>query len=198
MKAKFLLLNFLILFTYSFTTFSQQRPQIRFEELMINAELDYKNIIEARDAALMLQIPISIYLEEGIFIEAKAVESGKPVYAVIRNLLHPYENSDVMFYEEVEAVYNLEGARINYGSGNNSNPDIGLTQTNSHLRSTVINYLLVSESSNNSVMLLDFDTGDLIAGFYTSAKTPFLLPKQARQSPRNTISISDQTEDDVI
>jgi hypothetical protein len=198
MKTRIFLLNTLIMLAFSFTTFSQQRPQISFEDLMINAELDYKNIIEAREAALMLQLPISIYLEEGIFIEAKAVENGKPVYAVIRNLLHPYENSDVMFYEEISATFNIENARINSGSGQIINPDLGFSQTNNTLENINANYLLVSESSNNSVMLLDFATGNLVMANFIPPQSNISVLKQARQSPRSTISISDQTGDVIF
>jgi hypothetical protein len=198
MISRILLPSTLILLTYSFTTFSQQRPQISFENLMINAELDFKNIIEARDACLTLEIPFSIYLEEGIFIEAIGVENEKPVYSVIRDLLHPFKMGDVMYYEEIETSYNIEGARINYGNGITINPDAGLSTLNSNLESTLINYLFISESSNNSVMLLDFNNGDLIDLAFIPPQGNLSLPKQARQSPRRTISISDQTEDVVF
>ena len=193
MNTRIFLLSTLIMLAISFTTFSQQTPQISFEDLMINTELDYKNIIEAREAALNLQIPLSIYLEEGIFIEAKGVENNRPVYAVIRNLLHPYENSDVMFYEEVASTFNIENARINSGSGQIINPDLGFSQTNNTLENINANYLLVSESSNNSVMLLDFATGDLLIPDFIPPQSNLSVLKQARQSPRTTITISDQT-----
>jgi hypothetical protein len=198
MKTKNLLHSVLMLLILSFSGFSQERPEISFEELMINAELDYKNIIEAREIALYEEIPISIYLEEGIFIEAKGVEKNKPVYAVIKNLLHPYENSDVMFYEEVLSSFNLENARINYGSGIIVNPDVGKPVRNPSTANRTINYLLVSESSNNSVMLLDFATGDLVMPDFIPPQSNISVLKQARQSPRSTISISDQTGNVIL
>jgi hypothetical protein len=178
--------------------FSQESPNVTFEDLMLNAESDYTNIIEARKAALRSGAPINIYLEGGIFIEAIGIENEKPVYSVIKNLLHPFENNGVKYYEEIETLYNLEDARINYGNGIIINPDIGFSTVNSHLENTVINYLFISESSNNSVMLLNFNTGDLINPAFIPPQSNLSLPKQARQSPRNTISISDQTEDVVF
>lgn len=198
MKTRFFLLSTLIMLVFSFTTFPQQRPQISFEDLMINAELDYQNIIEAREAALNMQIPLSIYLEEGIFIEAIGVENQKPVYSVIKNILHPFENSDVMFYEEVSSTFNTEEARINSGSGQIINPDLGFSQTNNTLENINANYLLVSESSNNSVMLLDFATGNLVMPDFIPPQSNISVLKQARQSPRSTISISDQTGDVIL
>lgn len=198
MKSKNLLLSIMMLLVISVASFSQQRQQISFEDLMLNAELDYMNVIESRIAALNTGAPINIYLEEGIFIEAKGVENGKPVYAVIRDLLHPAENSDVMFYEEVLLSFDIESARVNYGDGRIANPSVGMAQVNPRAENSAINYLLVSESSNNSVMLFDFATGDLVKPDFVPPQTILSLPKQARQSPRTTISISDQTEDVVF
>lgn len=198
MKSKILLLDIIMLLVFSVVSFSRERPQISFEDLIVNAELEHMNEIESRIAALNAGIPISIYLEEGVFIEAKGVENGKPVYAVIRNLLHPADNSDVMFYEEVLLSFDIESARVNYGDGRIANPSVGMAQINPRAANSAINYLLVSESSNNSVLLLDFTTGDLVKPDFIPPQSNFSLPKQARQSPRTTISISDQTGDVVF
>ncbi|MFO7525244.1 MAG: T9SS type A sorting domain-containing protein [Ignavibacteriaceae bacterium] len=198
MKTRLLLFSVLAVLIYPLTAISQQRPQISFEDLMLNAELDYKNILAARDASLNLAIPVSIYLEEGIFIESKGVENNKPVYAVVRDLLNPYNNSDVMFYEEVASTFNIENARINSGSGQIINPDLGFSQTNNTLENINANYLLVSESSNNSVMLLDFATGDLVMPDFIPPQSNLSVLKQARQSPHTTISISDQTGNVIV
>src|SRR5690606_33219023 len=117
MKTIKLLLSILILLILSFTGFSQERPEISFEALMLNAEQNYKYIKEARELTIEQEVPFSIYLEEGIFIEAKAVEDGKPVYAVIRNFQHPQENSDVMFYNDIVSSFNLDNARLSYSNG---------------------------------------------------------------------------------
>jgi hypothetical protein len=198
MKLKFLLFNICIMLIYT-VSFSQEVPKIGFEELMINAEMDHLNVIQARKEALKKKIPLSIYLEEGIHIEAKGIENDKPVYAVIKNILHPFENGSVMFYEEIAESFNLEGARINYGNGVILNPDVGLNEVHqNNISNRAANYLLVAESGSNSVLLLDFLTGDLVNPNFIPPQSNLSVAKQARHSPRGTISISDQTEDVVF
>jgi hypothetical protein len=197
MKTRLLLIAVFAVLIYPLTAISQQRPQISFEDLMINAESDYRHIFEAREAALNQEIPFSIYLEEGIFIEAKAVENGKLVYAVIRNLLHPQENNDVMFYNEILTSFNLDDARLSYSNGLIVNPDLGFP-SGSTIENRNANYLLVVESSNNRVMLLDFNSGDLIDAEFIPTQNNFILPKHAMQSPHTTITVSDQSADVVF
>jgi hypothetical protein len=103
-----------------------------------------------------------------------------------------------MFYEEVAASFNLENARINYGNGIIVNSALGMTWSNTQIENSLLNYLLISESSSNSVMLLNFNTGDLVNPDFIPPQSNLSLPKQARQSPRGTISISDQTEDVIF
>lgn len=198
MKLKYLLFSCLMILMFSSITHSQQRPQISFEDLMINAESDYRHIFDAREASLNLETPFSIYLEEGIFIEAKGVENNKPVYAVIKNLLHPHENSVVMFYEEVAASFNMENARINFGNVIILNPELGFTAGNTITENRNANYILVVESSLNRVMLLDFNSGDLVDAEFIPTQSNFILPKHAMQSPHSTITVSDQSADVVF
>jgi hypothetical protein len=188
----------LLLFLLSTPLFSQEKPLIGFDDLMINAELDFRNVIEARYAALKMEAPINIYLEEGIFIEAKAVEHGKPVYAVMRNTLHPFENGEVMYYEDILRSFNIENARINYGNGIIVNPNVGIPQVNPEAGNRTATHILVTESSNDRVALLDFATGDLVNIDYITSQGALTLPKEARLSPRATITISDQSGDAVF
>jgi hypothetical protein len=101
------------------------------------------NILKKHGSLLLHQeIPFSIYLEEGIFIEAKAVENNKPVYAVIKDLLHPSENSDIMFYNEIITSFNLDNARLGYSSGLIVNPDLGFPSVSTNANRNA-NYLLL-------------------------------------------------------
>jgi hypothetical protein len=115
----------------------------------------------------------------------------------MKNILHPSVNSEVMFYDEVVSSFNLENARINYGDGIIINPDIGFPEIENP-SSQQVHHLLISESGNNSVMLLDFETGDLVKPDFIPPQSNLSVPKQARLSPFETITISDQTEDVVF
>ena len=197
MKTFRLFIGYFIIF-FSIVLFGQNRPSISFEDLMINAELEYRNVIEARKAAVTLGVPINIYLGEGIFIEAKAVEDEKPVYAVMRNILHPFVNADVMFYEEILSTFNIENARINFGNGVIINPNVGIPEIDPQTYNRAVSYILAAESSTDRVALLDFATGDIVNIDYVLSQGVLSTPKEARLSPRATITISDQVTDAVF
>src|SRR4030067_326998 len=80
-------------------------PQISFKDLMLSAESNFKLISEARIVALQSGHPTTIYLPQGIMIDALGVENGKAVYAVMTNLAHPGRGGYTAFYEEIERQF---------------------------------------------------------------------------------------------
>ena len=89
-------LLFSIFFLFCFTmVFAQDKPAISFEELMLSAERNPAQIIQARNLTAEQNIPHTIYLPQGIFIEAKDIENGQVVYTIINDLLHPFNGGEV-------------------------------------------------------------------------------------------------------
>jgi hypothetical protein len=72
MRTKFIL-TFISLIFLSNISFSQQRPQINFEDLMINAELDHRNIVEARKAAIKNGAPLIFILKKEYLLLLKVL-----------------------------------------------------------------------------------------------------------------------------
>ena len=89
---KYFTLFFLTVFlALSIQLFAQESPQVGFVELMELSEEDYNMVLEARELTAIQNIPHTIYLKEGVFIEARAVENGKVVYAAIQNIVDIYD-----------------------------------------------------------------------------------------------------------
>lgn len=172
-------------------------PQIGFKDLMLSAERDVKQIHEARNAALALEQPTTIYLPvEGIMIDALGVEEGVPVYAVITNLAHPFEGGYTAFYDQIRNQFDLSNARIHYGTKKTINPELGFPGERGV--ATGDSLLLIPDWTNDRVMAFDYATGDLVdADFIPSNSTLLSSPKEAQLSPWGTISVSDQLEDVV-
>ena len=110
--------TYCLLLVFSVTITGQERPQIGFEDLMINSEIDFQKVLDARNLAETFDLPHTIYLPEGIFIEAKGVENNKVVYSIINDLLHPFKNGEVAFWEEVNARFDLSEARVHWTKSN--------------------------------------------------------------------------------
>jgi hypothetical protein len=179
------------------TIIAQNQPQISFNDLLISSEENPQIKLQARDIALKNDIPWSIYLSDKIFIKALGVENEKPVYAVITNLLNPYEGGSTAFFEEVETKYDLTSARVNYGKGKVTNPTLGYPEI--IIPTEAVSFLLFSESTNDKVWSINATTGDVINPDYIPSDLVNLnLPIQARLSPVGRITISDQNADGVF
>ncbi len=182
---------------FAFNSYAQNKPTVNFNDLLISSEENPQMKIEARNTAIKNNLPLSIYLPEKIFIEALGVENEKPVYAVIINLLNPYNGGSTSFYEEIAAKYDLTSARINYGDGKIINPTLGYPEI--IYSSEAVSLLLFSESTNDKVWSINSTTGDVINPDYIpSDGINLATPTQARLSPLGKISISDQGSDGVF
>ena len=180
-----------------FNIVAQNRPNINFYELLISAEENPSMKTEARKVALENNTPWSIYLPEKIFIEALGVENGKPVYAVITNLVNPYIGGSTLFFEEIETLYDLKLSRVNYGNGTITNPTLGYPEIISPTEA--VSFLMFSESTNDKVWSINSSTGDVINPDYIPTDPVNLnTPTQARLSPMGKITISDQNTDGVF
>nr|NIT55925.1 hypothetical protein [Fodinibius sp.]NIY24509.1 hypothetical protein [Fodinibius sp.] len=164
---------------------------------MLSAERNPELIQNAKQVAMEKDLPLSIYFQEGILIDVLSVEHGKPVYGIIHNFAHPFDNGEAAFYEEISNRFNVSNARVYYGRGKPSNPDLGLSSNESPRIQPGDTLLLIPESSNDRVMLFDKASGDLIDNAFISPGL-FSTPIQARSTPWGTISVSDQVEDLVF
>jgi len=186
-----------IMCTIVFDGLSQNRPSIIFNDLLISSEENPQMKLAAREIALKNNLPWSIYLPNKIFIEALAVENGKPVYAVITNLINPYLGGSTSFFEEIATQYDLNSARVNYGNGTITNPTLGYPEI--HPPTEAVSFLMFSESTNDKVWSINSSTGDVINPNYIPTDPVNLnTPTQARLSPRGKITISDQNNDGVF
>jgi hypothetical protein len=180
-----------------FNSFAQNTPEIRFNDLLTLSEENPQLKAEARKLALEKKIPWSIYFSAGVFIEAIGVENEQPVYAVINNLVNPYDGGTTSFYEEILAQYDLNSARLIYGDGTITNPSIGYPKISRPTEAA--SFLMFSESTNDKVWAIDATTGNVINPDYIPTDAVNLnLPIQARLSPRGKITISDQNSDGVF
>lgn len=189
---------FTIIFTVLLTIsiLPQESPIISFEELVIKAEQNPKIGFEAKQLAEKLGLPLSIYLPEGIFIEALAIENGKPVYSLVTNLLHPFENGQAVFFDEVFANYDLSKARVNYGKGNITNPTLGYPASSSSLNTDAVSFLMIPDWTADKVMSFSVVNGDLINANFIPSNNPNLQsPKEALLNRNGFITVSDQISD---
>lgn len=185
----------LIVLSTSFL-YSQSEPIYSFEELMRITEENPSMIAEAREITAFQQIPHSIYLPEGIFIEARAVQNNRVIYAVIKNLLDIYANSEVLSWEQILSRYDLSTSRMHYGKKPTTNPTLGYPNPRTY-DLTNGKYLLIPDWTGDKVLKLDPNTGDLIDANFIVSPGPLQSPKQARLSPQGFISVSDQISDAV-
>lgn len=175
---------------------AQQSPQISFEDLLIQSEENPQLRINARNSANENSLPWSVYLPNGIFIEALSTENGAPVYSVITNMLNPYDGGYTAYFDELVSRYDLSNARIHYSKTNVVNSDLGFPVTFSE--NAAASFLLFMESTNDRVISLDINTGDVInLDYIPSDQINLSTPVQARLTPWGKITISDQLTDGV-
>ncbi len=188
------ILKILFFLSLSVSLFAQLQPTKNFYDLAMQAENDYQIAAEAKMAAKDLGLPLSIYTKEGVLIEVMGLENGQPVYGVITNLQNPFQDATTSFYRQISASYNLESARVYYGDGKLTNPNLGLTFSANKADS----YLMVPESSNDRVMLFDANDGSLVNAVWIEDPTNLGTPIQAMLAPWGNVTVSDQLDDAVV
>lgn len=194
-KHNYIFLILCLLFTISAS--AQFKPGISFEELIISAETDVQVILEARKLAEFYNLPHTIYLPEGIFIEAKGIENNKVVYSIINDLLHPFNNGEVAFWEEINARFDLTEARVHWSNRPTQNPELGYNFTTQ--QNPVASFVMCPESTNDAVMSFNYSDGSLISAAYIPGGNPNLsTPIEALLTPNATILVSDQISDNIV
>jgi hypothetical protein len=177
--------------------FTQDKPSIGFEELLVSAEEDARIIADARKLTAIEDIPHTIFLPEGIFIEAKGIEDGNVVYAIFNDLVDIYNNSESAFWEEIQNRYDLNNARLHYVNRPTQNPQLGYYEINGGTESLTI-MLMVTNWTTDGVSTLDATTGDMLNSSFIADATNLSSPKEANLAPWGQITVSDQLEDGVI
>jgi hypothetical protein len=177
--------------------FAQERPSIGFEEVLVSAEEDARIIADARNLTAIEDIPHTIFLPEGIFIEAKGIEDGKVVYVIYNDLVDIYNNGESVFWEEVQNRYNLSNARLHYVNRPTQNPGLGMPDVREG-NAILTTMLMVTNWTDDGVSTLDATTGDMLNSSFIADATNLSSPKEANLAPWGQITISDQLEDGVI
>ncbi|MDD5607821.1 MAG: hypothetical protein PHY57_04865, partial [Ignavibacterium sp.] len=150
MKSIIKRLFFVVLITSVLPVYSQDYS---FEELIVQKELNPSSYIEAKREAIKQSLPIGIKLQEGILIDVLKVENGKLLYSVFKNLLHPFEDGEVMTYDQIINKYNLSDAQINWGNSKSENQQTDASDTK---------LLLIPDWGNDNVLAFDPITGNLV------------------------------------
>ncbi len=196
MKISILIILTLSLFISDLTA----SPKINFKDLLVNAELNNELRKEAVSVALDQSQPVTIFTREGAIIDAKGIESGKVVYAVIRDHADVFKNGCTAFYEDIITNTDLTGSKIIYADGSvidNSNGKFSYEITGSR---GVEEYLMVPDWTYDRVYLFSKANGDLVdTAFIPSSPSVLASPKMAMQHFSGTsILVADQITDGVF
>ena len=176
---------------------AQDKPKFSFEDLMISAEQNFQIVNDARELAASLDLPHTIYLPEGIFIEAKGIENNRVVYTIINDLRHPFNNGEVAFWEEISSRFDLTNARIHWANRSTQNPELGYEITQQ--QNPVASFVMVLESTNDAVMTFNYNDGSLINPAFIPGGNPNLsTPIEPLLTPNATILVSDQLTDNIV
>jgi hypothetical protein len=191
------LFTLVITIFFAATAMAQFKPVIGFDELMISAEKDFNQVVEARKLAAMYDLPHTIYMPEGIFIEAKGIENNKVVYTIINDLLHPFNNGEVTFWEEISARFDLSRARVHWTNKPTQNPTLGYNFVEQN--NMAVSFVMGPESTNDAVMTFNYNDGSLINAAYIPGGNPNLsTPIEALLTPAAKILVSDQVTDNIV
>ncbi len=186
---------FFVFLIFTSLLYPQYEPVYSFEELMRITEQNPDMIFEAREITSQLDIPHSIYLPQGIFMEARAIQNDRVVFAVINNLLDIYDNAEVLTWQQIQSRFDLSSARLNYVKKATQNPELGYNVSARPEGTTGSKYLLIPDWTADKVLKLDPNTGNLIDANFIVAPGPLQSPKQALLAPHGFISVSDQLSD---
>ena len=190
---------FILFFSLIFTSavMGQEKPTINFEDLMISAEQDFQIVMDARELAELYNLPHTIYLPEGVFIEAKGVENNRVVYTIINDMRHPFNNGEVAYWEEISSSFDLSNARIHWANRPTQNPELGYQF--SQQQNPVASFVMALESTNDAVMTFNYNDGSLINPAYIPGGNPNLsTPIEPLLTPNATILVSDQLTDNIV
>jgi len=178
-------------------TFAQNQILTDAKTLILSGEINPNLVVSSHRLATKLDLPISIYTESGIYIEALGIKDGKPIYVTIENLTHPTLICKSYFFENIKELYNLEKARIRYGDEVSTN-DWSLIYTSIETVYSDTTVLLIPESSNNRVMKFNPNNGELIDANFIPPNVILDFPMQALLTPWNTVSICDFGKDVIF
>lgn len=175
-----------------------QSPKISFESLLIQAEENPSIVHAAMRLAIDNNLPVSLYTKNYVYMQVMGIENGKPVYAVMKNILRPYDNGTTAFFDEIKNTFDPVTDKVNYGNGRITNPDWGVKKSSKKNRGVIEKSIMFVESTNDQVWILDYQTGEVIESNYISGTGLLNTPIQARQHPNGFITISDQVNDGVF
>ncbi len=194
---KFALFTSLIILIFALAVTAEEKPRVSFEELMIAAEQDFQIVMDARKLAESYDLPHTIYLPEGIFIEAKGIENNQVVYTINNNIQRPFDNGEVVYWQEISSRFDLTSARIHWSNRPTQNPDLGFEVTPQE--NPVPNFLMVPESTNDAVMTFNYNDGSLVNIAFIPGGNPNLsTPIEALLTPLAQILLSDQVTDNIV
>lgn len=190
---------FILLISILSTTnnFAQNQIITDAKSLILSGEINPKLVVSSHRLATEQGLPISIYTESGVYIEALGIKDGKPIYVAIENLTHPTLNCKSYFYKDLKEKYNIERARISYGD-RVSTDELNLIESSRGKIYSDSTFLLVTESSNNRVLEFNSNNGDVIDAYFIPPSLILNLPMQASITPWNTVSICDFGEDVIF
>lgn len=174
-------------------------PKINFEDLMESAEQNNNLLIEAHMIASFQKLPVTIMTSGGVIIDARGVESGNVVYAVITDKVNVFNNGYTAFYDDIIHSVDLKNSKIIYADGTVTDNSGGKFNyvTNESLRAD--EYLMVPDWTFDRVYLFSKQNGDLIdTAFIPSSPSVLASPKMAMQHfDGGSILVSDQITDGV-
>ena len=173
-------------------------PRIGFKDLLEKAERDVQVYRDTRNTATQQGLPVNILTAERVMIDAKGVEDGKIVYAVITDFADVFNGAYTAFYEEVTARFDLGSSKITYGNGTVVDNTGGMYDP-VFSRSTTDRFVMIPEWTADKVYLFDAQTGDLVDADFIPTTAPQLQsPKDAQQHfSGRFILVADQLSDVV-
>ncbi|MBK8983678.1 MAG: hypothetical protein IPM38_15515 [Ignavibacteria bacterium] len=194
---KFFLIFSLICF--SLQSYAVASPRISFEDLLMQGELNPQSVLSARDKAISQSKPVTVMTTDGIMIDVKFVEDGRPVYAVFTNFADIYDGGYAAYYEEVVSKINFANARIDYGNRNIVDNTNGYFTPVLSGRNAASSFIMVTESTSDRVSIFNAFNGDLIdTAFIPSTRPELGTPKHAlKHFSSSNILICDQIRDVV-
>lgn len=189
------LYTFLFAFLLLTAAFPQEQIKTTYYDLTIAAEQNPQLVYEARQLTEKLGLPHTIYTPDGVFIEARGIENGKVLYAVVNNVADALNSGSVATWENIQSQYDLSKARIHYVNRATQNPTLGFPEAH---YTEAVTYLMVIESTNDRVMLFNPNNGDLIDANFIVDAANFNTPIEALLSPVLTVLTSNQVGDNVV
>lgn len=192
-------LIYIITVFFSLTLNLHAKPKISFNELLIKAEKDRQTQFDARILAFVNNQPYSIKTINGILIDAKTIEDGKVVYAVITNTADVYNGSYTAFFEEILHLFNEKNSKQYFYGGIKKDFTGGKLDPVISSSITPDRFVMIPEWTDDKVYLFDAETGNLLdANFIPTTSPQLQSPKHALQHfSGRYIIVADQISDVV-